>query len=89
MGTGSRVPSARSEDGSQRRRASRQLADAPNPSIRASVSLVVGSPVLILSAYGADRARRELGADDALPKPFDIDVLAARVRALVERGPVP
>ena len=38
------------------------------------------NPVLILSAYGADAARRDLGADAALSKPFDpedlIDVLA-------------
>lgn len=56
--------------------------------LRQARDLGVAAPVLILSAYGAHAARRELGADDALPKPFDIDVLAGRVRALVERGQV-
>jgi len=40
------------------------------------------TPVLIVSAAGSQRARVELGAEDALDKPFDIDLLAERVRAL-------
>jgi DNA-binding response OmpR family regulator len=40
-------------------------------------------PVLILSAYGAESARRELKADAALDKPFDTDVLLESVRSLV------
>lgn len=42
-------------------------------------------PVLILSAYGAERARRELDADAAMSKPFDVDELVERIRALVGR----
>lgn len=41
-------------------------------------------PVMFLSAYGAAQARRELGAEDAMSKPFDIDDLINRVRALIE-----
>jgi DNA-binding response OmpR family regulator len=37
-------------------------------------------PVIILSAYGAETARRELGAEAALGKPFDPDVLLDTVR---------
>lgn len=40
------------------------------------------TPVLIVSATGSQRARIELGAEDALDKPFDIDLLAERVRVL-------
>jgi DNA-binding response OmpR family regulator len=40
-------------------------------------------PVLILSAYRAEAARIELGADAALSKPFDIDVLLAQIEALL------
>jgi len=39
-------------------------------------------PVLILSAYGAEEARRRLQADDALAKPFDPVVLVEKVQAL-------
>jgi Response regulators consisting of a CheY-like receiver domain and a winged-helix DNA-binding domain len=45
-------------------------------------------PVLILTARGEIPARVEgldLGADDYLAKPFSIDELAARVRALIRR----
>lgn len=41
-------------------------------------------PVLILSAYGARRIARELGAEDAMEKPFVPDELLRRVRALVD-----
>jgi DNA-binding response OmpR family regulator len=47
-----------------------------------------GTPVLILTARGAvgDRvAGLNAGADDYLPKPFDLDELEARVRALIRR----
>ena len=44
----------------------------------------VDSPVVLLSAFGARRAQRELGADDFLEKPFDLDVLVERVIRLVD-----
>ena len=40
-------------------------------------------PVLILSAYGAEEARRELGAEAALPKPFEPDHLVSTVKNLL------
>ena len=46
-------------------------------------------PVLVLTARGAvgDRvAGLNLGADDYLPKPFDLDELSARAHALVRRA---
>jgi two-component system response regulator MprA len=49
----------------------------------------INLPVLILSARGEWDERVEglnLGADDYLPKPFDLDELLARVRALVRRS---
>jgi two-component system response regulator TctD len=54
--------------------------------IRAAGSLV---PVIILTARDAvtDRIRGlDLGADDYLPKPFDLQEFEARVRALIRRG---
>ena len=45
------------------------------------------TPVLLLSAYGAQRARQELGANDALSKPFDIDELVNHVVALLPATP--
>ncbi len=40
------------------------------------------TPVLLLSAYGAEQASKELGADAGLAKPFDVDVLVDTVRSL-------
>lgn len=49
----------------------------------------VGTPVLLLTARDGvpDRiAGLDAGADDYLGKPFDLDEVAARLRALVRRG---
>lgn len=40
-------------------------------------------PTLILSAYGAETARAELGAEAALGKPFDLDRLIEAVYRLI------
>src|SRR3984957_20753847 len=48
-------------------------------------------PVLVLTARGAvaDRVQGlDGGADDYLTKPFHLDELFARTRALIRRGPV-
>jgi two-component system, OmpR family, response regulator QseB len=49
----------------------------------------VRSPVLILTAYGTVRDRvagLDAGAEDYVVKPFEIDELLARIRALLRRG---
>jgi two-component system response regulator MprA len=40
-------------------------------------------PVLILSAYGAEKACDDLGAAGFVDKPFDPDALVAKVRAIL------
>src|SRR5690349_23313316 len=49
-------------------------------------------PVLMLSAKDGEHDQADgldLGADDYLTKPFSYVVLAARLRALLRRGPTP
>ncbi|KVL46572.1 two-component system response regulator [Burkholderia cepacia] len=49
-----------------------------------------GIPVIVLTAAGAITARvegLEAGADDYLAKPFSMDELVARIRALARRSP--
>jgi DNA-binding response OmpR family regulator len=50
---------------------------------------VRSTPVLIISAVGARRARRELGAEACMEKPVDLEDLVAEVERLVSAKPVP
>ena len=43
----------------------------------------IQTPVLILSAYDAQRAREELGAEAYLNKPFEPDVLAESLKRML------
>lgn len=52
----------------------------------------IRTPLMMLTARDANRdiiRGLDLGADDYLTKPFSLDVLLARVRAVSRRGPVP
>jgi DNA-binding response OmpR family regulator len=52
----------------------------------------VSTPILMLTARDATPdivQGLDLGADDYLTKPFSFDVLLARIRALLRRGPAP
>jgi two-component system chemotaxis response regulator CheY len=42
------------------------------------------TPVVLLSAYATESARKELGAAAAIPKPFDPFVLAEKVKQVLE-----
>lgn len=56
--------------------------------LRAARAAGVDTPVLLLTALGTVHDRvdgLDAGADDYLPKPFDLRELAARVRALARR----
>jgi DNA-binding response OmpR family regulator len=44
----------------------------------------VCTPVIILSAYGAEAARNELGAEGAISKPFDPSTFIREVRSFAE-----
>jgi DNA-binding response OmpR family regulator len=44
------------------------------------------TPVLILSAYGANRACSELGAEGAMDKPFDPDRLVETVTRMISNA---
>jgi len=46
------------------------------------------TPVLFLSAYGAEQASLDLGAQGGLAKPFDVDVLIEAVSSLLS-GSIP
>jgi two-component system OmpR family response regulator len=68
----------------------RMLPDGDGTSVIREMRSQSGSvPVLMLSALGSVKHRIEglqMGADDYLSKPFDVDELAARLNAIVRRG---
>ncbi|HXH22246.1 MAG TPA: response regulator [Dehalococcoidia bacterium] len=45
----------------------------------------IDTPVVIVSAYGAEAARAQLGANGAIAKPFDPADLSRTVRQVIER----
>jgi CheY-like chemotaxis protein len=51
---------------------------------REMTSRGLSGKVVILSAYGAEEARRELGAAAAISKPFDPEVLVETVQGLAQ-----
>lgn len=69
----------------------RQLPDGDGLSLIARVrALKSGIPVIVLTARGAvdERVRGlDMGADDYLAKPFAVEELLARIRALMRRSP--
>jgi CheY-like chemotaxis protein len=44
------------------------------------------TPVVVVSAYGAEAARAELGAEGAVAKPFDPDNVTHLIDRLLGRG---
>jgi DNA-binding response OmpR family regulator len=44
----------------------------------------INTPVVILSAYGAEAAQQELGAEGFVDKPFDPDQLVIVVRGILD-----
>ncbi len=71
----------------------RQLPDGDGSSLLAEMRNS-GKPArsIIISALGSTRERisgLNEGADDYLPKPFEIDELIARISAVLRRAPVP
>lgn len=60
------------------------------PSICARVSQAGGPPIIMLSASAGDTARIQglnLGAEDYMAKPFNMDELAVRIRIVLRRAP--
>jgi DNA-binding response OmpR family regulator len=51
---------------------------------REARSIGYSGPIVICSAFGAEAAQRELGAEAALPKPFEPDALITLVRSFVD-----
>ncbi len=68
------------------------LPDGNGPALLAELRRTgMDAPVLMLSARSETRDRisgLDAGADDYLPKPFDLEELFARLRALLRRGVV-